>query len=100
MKDLNKIYSILKNGITYLPVSTEYINNMEKKLDIIFPDEFKIFYTKISNGAWLLIVIYRMVLCVFLQSGGIQKCKKDFDFLEWFELWSQRKDYELFNPTL
>ena len=41
-----------------------------------------------------------MVLCVFLQSGGIQKCKKDFDFLEWFELWSQRKDYELFNPTL
>ncbi len=51
MKDLNKIYSILKNGITYLPVSTEYINNMEKKLDIIFPDEFKIFYTKISNGA-------------------------------------------------
>lgn len=53
MKDLNKIYSILKNGITYLPVSTEYINNMEKKLDIIFPDEFKIFYTKISNGAYI-----------------------------------------------
>lgn len=51
MKDLNKIYSILKNGITYPPVSTEYINNMEKKLGIIFPDEFKIFYTRISNGA-------------------------------------------------
>lgn len=41
-----------------------------------------------------------MVLCGFFTEWGIQKCKKDFDFLEWFELWSQRKDNELFNPTL
>lgn len=32
MKDLNKIYSILKDGTTYPPVSTEYINNIEKSL--------------------------------------------------------------------
>lgn len=36
----------------------------------------------------------------FFTEWGIQKCKKDFDFLEWFELWSQRKDNELFNPTI
>lgn len=27
----------------------------------------------------------------FFTEWGIQKCKKDFDFLEWFELWSQKK---------
>lgn len=45
MKNINKIYSILENGVTYSPVS-------EKKFNIIFPDEFKLFYTKISNGAY------------------------------------------------
>lgn len=51
MKNINKIYSILENGVTYPPVSIEYINNIEKKFNIIFPDKFKLFYTKISNGA-------------------------------------------------
>ena len=35
MKDLNKIYSILKDGTTYPPVSTEYINNIEKSLILL-----------------------------------------------------------------
>ncbi len=53
MNELNKIYSILENGTTYPPVSIEYINNIEKKFGINFPDEFKLFYTKISNGAYV-----------------------------------------------
>lgn len=53
MKDINKIYSILENGATYPPVSIEYINNIEKNFNIIFPHEFKFFYTKISNGVYI-----------------------------------------------
>lgn len=147
MNELNKIYSILENGITYPPVSIEYIENIEKKLNIIFPKEFKIFYTKISNGCclddytlynideiaykakekyldkefqltntlflgdenlppieteygnievsdmgdgmtWCLIVNSNLSYGTmwFFTEWGIQKCKKDFDFLEWFEL--------------
>lgn len=51
MKRLNKIHSILEKGTTYHPVSLEYIENIEKNLNITFPDDFKTFYTQISNGA-------------------------------------------------
>ena len=158
MKNINKIYSILENGTTYPPVSIEYIENIEKQLNIIFPKEFKIFYTQISNGfclddytlynideivykakekylnkkfqltntlfwgdenlppieveygnievsdmgdgmTWCLIVNSNLLYGTmwFFTEWGIQKCKNDFDFLEWFELWSQRKDNELFD---
>jgi len=53
MKDLSKIYSILENGTAYPPVSMKYIENIEKEFNIVFPDEFKIFYTQISNGAYV-----------------------------------------------
>lgn len=53
MKNLNKIHYILKKGITYNPVSIEYIENIEKQLNINFPDDFKIFYTQISNGVYI-----------------------------------------------
>ena len=43
MKDLNKIYSILKDGTTYPPVSTEYINNIEKSLILFFLMSLKFF---------------------------------------------------------
>jgi hypothetical protein len=29
----------------------EYLNSIEKEFNIIFPNEFKIFYSQISNGA-------------------------------------------------
>ncbi len=53
MKKLNKIHSILEKGTAYPPVSIEYIKNIEKQLNITFPDDFKIFYTQISNGAYV-----------------------------------------------
>ncbi len=53
MKRFNKIHSILKKGTAYPPVSIEYIENIEKQLNITFPDDFKIFYTQISNGAYV-----------------------------------------------
>ncbi len=56
MKDLNKIYSILKDGTTYPPVSTEYINNIEKSLILFFLMSLKFF---IQRYLMVLILIDR-----------------------------------------
>ena len=154
MDNLNNIYLILKNSTTYPVVSTEYLNIIEKKFNIILPNEFKIFYSQFSNGIrinrrrlhnierivsqldkdkinkkfnfkqslvwgdelsiqphpeveygnievadmgdgmiWRLIVNGNEYGKMWLSTEmGIEKCHTDLNFLEWFELWSQKKD--------
>lgn len=154
MDNLNSIYSIVKNSITSPVVSIEYLNSIEKKFNIIFPNEFKVFYSQISNGirvnkrrlhsieriisqldkdkinkkfnfkqsviwgdklsmqphpeteygnievadmgdgmTWRLVINgdeYGKMW--FSTEVGIENCRTNINFLEWFELWAQKKD--------
>jgi hypothetical protein len=153
MNTLNNINSILENN-THPVVSMKYLNTIEKEFNIIFPNEFKIFYSQISNGAsankrrlysiekivskldkkklnmnfnfkqsiiwgdelsmqphseieygnievadmgdgitWHLIVNGDEYGKMWLFTEmGILNCCTNVNFLEWFELWIQKKD--------
>lgn len=48
--DKETILKIIKKSDLRPPVSIEYLNELEKNFSIQFPEEFKIFYSEISNG--------------------------------------------------
>jgi len=50
---IEHIRRLLQNAETFPPVSETYLHRTETELGITFPEEFRIFYTEISDGLWV-----------------------------------------------
>ncbi len=47
---MKEILNMLKKSNMYSPISLKQLNEIEERFNIILPEDFKMFYTTISNG--------------------------------------------------